>query len=318
MLSDAELRKRYDEFGSEGVQVGPAGGFMDPKEFFRKIFGGDAFVDIIGDISFAQLFAQVQEDQEAEAGSDGKLQDASMDGMTARQKQEVERERRRKKMEEEMKRARDGRVKMLSEKLLQKLTMFTDGLYSKPEFEEYIKKESMILKKESMGVELLQAIGYTYGIKARQCLGREEFLGLPGIWHSMREKGHMVSQLFSTVKAASKAYKSAQKIEESSAAKRASTNTSNPMDEELDYDQIQPPPELLKDAETNIRNLMVKGAQMEIQSVLGDVCDRVLNLHYPAPGVAKQVVKKRAQGLKIIGDIYRKVERDGTEDPSFF
>ncbi|EFW15767.1 hypothetical protein D8B26_004413 [Coccidioides posadasii str. Silveira] len=49
VLSDEELRKQYDKYGKE--KAIPGGGFEDPAEFFSMIFGGDAFVDLIGEIS---------------------------------------------------------------------------------------------------------------------------------------------------------------------------------------------------------------------------------------------------------------------------
>lgn len=49
VLSNDDLRKQYDKFGKE--KAVPGGGFEDPSEFFGLIFGGDAFVDLIGEIS---------------------------------------------------------------------------------------------------------------------------------------------------------------------------------------------------------------------------------------------------------------------------
>ncbi|KAH0565373.1 hypothetical protein GP486_001238 [Trichoglossum hirsutum] len=49
VLSNTELRKQYDKFGKE--KAVPDSGFEDPAEFFGMIFGGDAFVDLIGEIS---------------------------------------------------------------------------------------------------------------------------------------------------------------------------------------------------------------------------------------------------------------------------
>ncbi|ROW14250.1 hypothetical protein VPNG_04317 [Cytospora leucostoma] len=48
VLSDTELRKAYDKFGKDHAQ--PQEGFADPSEFFTSIFGGDAFIDWIGEI----------------------------------------------------------------------------------------------------------------------------------------------------------------------------------------------------------------------------------------------------------------------------
>ncbi|KAK5171884.1 DnaJ-like protein [Saxophila tyrrhenica] len=49
VLSNTELRKQYDKFGKESAK--PDSGFEDPAEFFALIFGGEAFVDWIGEIS---------------------------------------------------------------------------------------------------------------------------------------------------------------------------------------------------------------------------------------------------------------------------
>ena len=42
-------KSAYDKFGKDHAQ--PASGFEDPAEFFGTIFGGEAFVDLIGEIS---------------------------------------------------------------------------------------------------------------------------------------------------------------------------------------------------------------------------------------------------------------------------
>ncbi|ROT39969.1 DnaJ-domain-containing protein [Sodiomyces alkalinus F11] len=49
VLSDGDLRAAYDKFGKDHAK--PSEGFVDPAEFFTSIFGGDAFVDWIGEIS---------------------------------------------------------------------------------------------------------------------------------------------------------------------------------------------------------------------------------------------------------------------------
>ncbi|KAM7191905.1 DnaJ-like protein 1 [Rhypophila sp. PSN 637] len=49
VLSDTDLRTAYDKYGKESAR--PSEGFVDPGEFFTSIFGGEAFVDWIGEIS---------------------------------------------------------------------------------------------------------------------------------------------------------------------------------------------------------------------------------------------------------------------------
>ncbi|KAK9371245.1 X-domain of DnaJ-containing-domain-containing protein [Lipomyces kononenkoae] len=49
VLSDPQLRKQYDQFGKDKAM--PDAGFDDPAEFFTSIFGGEAFYDLIGELS---------------------------------------------------------------------------------------------------------------------------------------------------------------------------------------------------------------------------------------------------------------------------
>ncbi|KAI5309525.1 hypothetical protein KEM55_003056 [Ascosphaera atra] len=67
VLIDHDLRAAYDKYGKE--QAVPGGGFEDPSEFFNMIFGGDAFVDWIGEISLMkdltkQMDITMEEDEE--------------------------------------------------------------------------------------------------------------------------------------------------------------------------------------------------------------------------------------------------------------
>ncbi|KAK5992515.1 putative J domain-containing protein C3E7.11c [Cladobotryum mycophilum] len=55
VLSDTELRKAYDKYGKD--QAKPSEGFADPVEFFSAIFGGEVFVDWIGEISLMKDLA---------------------------------------------------------------------------------------------------------------------------------------------------------------------------------------------------------------------------------------------------------------------
>ncbi|KAF2192121.1 DnaJ-domain-containing protein [Zopfia rhizophila CBS 207.26] len=59
VLSDEQLRKQYDKYGKESAV--PSSGFEDPAEFFTMIFGGDAFVDWIGEISLMKDLTKTME-----------------------------------------------------------------------------------------------------------------------------------------------------------------------------------------------------------------------------------------------------------------
>ncbi|KAL2757026.1 hypothetical protein ACRALDRAFT_1041484 [Sodiomyces alcalophilus JCM 7366] len=71
VLSDNDLRATYDKFGKDYAK--PSEGFVDPAEFFSSIFGGDAFIDWIGEISLMkdltatmEITTQEMEEQEKE------------------------------------------------------------------------------------------------------------------------------------------------------------------------------------------------------------------------------------------------------------
>jgi hypothetical protein len=53
-----------------------------------------------------------------------------------------------------------------------------------------------------------------------------------------------------------------------------------------------------------------RGSKLEVESVLREVCDRVLT----DPLVPRETLKYRAVGLKIIGTIYMKVKSDVTPE----
>ena len=98
------------------------------------------------------------------------------------------------------------------------------------------------------------------------------------------------------MKAAGKAIHSARNIQEIS--DKAAANGSGP---------TQPPPHLIKEAGDNMRDLLVKAVTVEVQSVIGEVCEEILETAH-APNLAskakKMELKKRAEALKIIGKLY--------------
>lgn len=73
-LSDATLRRKYNEFGSK--ESAPEGGFVDPEEVFGAIFGGERFVPIIGHISLARDMKAALQDDDEESSSAAVQRDA--------------------------------------------------------------------------------------------------------------------------------------------------------------------------------------------------------------------------------------------------
>ncbi|KAI1006717.1 hypothetical protein K3495_g1502 [Podosphaera aphanis] len=85
VLSNADLRKQYDKYGKERAL--PSEGFADPAEFFGTIFGGEAFVDLIGEISLMKDLTRTMDitmpdptDDETEASPAAAEEEAKKDG----------------------------------------------------------------------------------------------------------------------------------------------------------------------------------------------------------------------------------------------
>ncbi|KAM7223573.1 DnaJ-like protein 1 [Rhypophila decipiens] len=85
VLSDTDLRTAYDKYGKESAR--PSEGFVDPGEFFTSIFGGEAFVDWIGEISLMKdltatmdITMASMEAEEAEAAAAAAAAEAGASG----------------------------------------------------------------------------------------------------------------------------------------------------------------------------------------------------------------------------------------------
>lgn len=78
ILSNKDLRAAYDKYGKEKAR--PDQGFEDPSEFFSMIFGGDAFVDLIGELTLLKdltkqmdIATEAEQEEELAAQTDQKL-----------------------------------------------------------------------------------------------------------------------------------------------------------------------------------------------------------------------------------------------------
>jgi curved DNA-binding protein CbpA len=269
VLSDEKLRKRYDELGRDAM-VAPSGGFADPKDFFRQMFGGDAFSDIIGELFVAQLFVDAMEQQQQNAqNTDGSGEQAEFDMMSPENR-------------EKMRKQKQERIDKLTASLKKKLNLFCEGLYNEHEFMEYAHKEAINLSKESYGPELLNTIGYIYSSRAKQFLGKDGFLGLSAIYHKFRETGHIIGSSVDL-------YKSMSEIRKS---------PTNP-----DQDPNLDPVEFEKKQEEQAKKLIWNMTVLDVEILLRDVCNDVLE----DQKVNKEFKRMRARGLKILGDAYKHV-----------
>ncbi|KAI8346311.1 X-domain of DnaJ-containing-domain-containing protein, partial [Mortierella sp. GBAus27b] len=276
ILSDPKLRSEYNMYGLN-KDTSPEGGFVNPEAFFKQQFGGDAFVDIIGEISIGRDMRDALNDPEDETATSLSAEEKAAASETKDKARDE---------------ARQARVDKLVKNLVHKLSIFTDGPGDAKSFEAMIRLEAEELKAESYGVELLHAIGFTYTLKAKQYLGKNEMLGLGSWYHGVREKSHILTETVSTLRAAMDLQASFSQLQEAENGKLDDT-AKKALEEAA--------------ASKGLRALW-KGSKLEVEGVLRDVCDKVL----AAPDVPKTILLKRASALKIIGAVYEAVKPDPT------
>ncbi|KAJ3192687.1 hypothetical protein HDU82_003096 [Entophlyctis luteolus] len=259
VLSDPQRRAVYDRYdrtaGGSSNAAGngmpssssSSGQFMDAEEFFMQQFGGDRFVDIIGEISMARDVGQLL--KHAASAQQPPSHPAAAHGAPAPSVFDAEALRARV-------RVRSDRVRRLADKLAAKLHVYvtacreidsststttssSSSSSSNPEsaaagadhsraaenFRADIEREVDDLQRESFGVELLQSVGLTYSLKAAQALARmdeesgdsmvKRWLGSGNLWAGfIREKVHIVAETVRTLKTAVDLQTSFAKIQE--------------------------------------------------------------------------------------------------------
>lgn len=288
VLGDAQLRKKYNEFGP-GRGVAPEEGFIDPEELFQQQFGGDRFVDIIGELAIGKHFKTMMARHGDKEEGDGEEDNAN----AKVEKKERTMEERLQEIDER-KKEREARVDKLTINLINKLAPYVTAGGStagdeEKSFIEAITVEADDLKVQSYGVHLLHSVGYVYSLKANEYLSKKEFLGIPSLFHRIRMKGHTVSETFSTVKSAVDVHSTFVQIQE---GEKRGTITADEKEK------------LTEEATKKGIFALWQGSKLEVESVLRSVCDKVLS----DPTCDKAILRRRAEGLIIIGDIYKNVK----------
>ncbi|KAI0804553.1 DnaJ-domain-containing protein [Irpex lacteus] len=297
-LSDPQLRKKYNEFGSK--ESAPEGGFVDPEEVFGAIFGGERFIPIIGHISLARdMKAALQEEDEEDPNKPVQRDAKGKEILSPEEK--TKREEKARKAQAEKAAARAERVGKLVENLERKLGIFAESA-SGPNDPEVTKSYRQIcaleaedLKGESYGVDLLQAIGFVYVAKSKHFLASNQTLfGVGGWLHNVQGKYHVFSETVSTLRSAMELKNVFEQIQAAEAAGNLSPEEKKRLEEQA--------------AEKGLQALF-KGTKLEIESILREVCDRVLE----DPTITRYKAQLRAVALQILGEAYMAVKKEGEE-----
>ncbi|KAF7430891.1 hypothetical protein PC9H_006606 [Pleurotus ostreatus] len=387
VLSDSNLRAVYDKNGKAMTDKEGAHTMEDAAGFFANVFGGERFMDYIGEISIMKdmtstATAMMTEEEKTEIerqmneGRDGAAatptvagapaspadvhvspaqpsspskesqtplpssnppsvtsssniaassvptspsapagaavpssstsKDAAKDAADAKEKDRkrkltTEQREALQKQEQERRKRMQERVETLTKKLIERLRPFVEA--KKPgdkddaetvAFEAKMRREVEDLKLESFGIELLHTIGHVYMMKATSFLKSRKFLGIPGFFSRLKEKGTLAKDVWGVIGSALSV-----------------------RDVMLEMEKLQAKGEV---AEEELRALEMdmtgkimlaswRGARLEVIQVLREVVDKVLK----EPGVSDVVLVNRARGLLFIGAIFKAAVPDESD-----
>ncbi|KAJ2790822.1 DnaJ-like protein, partial [Coemansia guatemalensis] len=308
VLSDPKLRHEYNERGAEKNR--PDDAMIDPTFFFTQLFGGERFVDMIGELSIIQELTQVaeeaQEDDELATGNGKTIQD----GASTEVEKDARKAEKRRKREERAKKRLEAeerskeQVKEISEHLKSKLAIYVENTEGDPKhaleaWEAQVKAEAEDLKVESLGVELLHAIGSAYSFNAKKYFEKQELFGsFRNAYHSVRETGRVVSDAYSM-------FKDAMELQRTYAELNEADKNNIPEEEKQ---------RLEESATKKGLEVLWKSGRLEIENKTHRACSIVLN----DKQVDKKVLKRRAVALRSMGEIYMNVKPDPDQIPNPF
>jgi hypothetical protein len=205
--------------------------------------------------------------------------------------------------EEERRKAREERVNTLANKLVDRLSVWTETDKGKDvthAFEEKIRLEVENLKMESFGLEILHAVGATYTQKGTSFLKSQKFLGISGFFSRLKDKGTLAKETWTTISTAIDAQMTMEEM-----AKLEERGGEDWTDEKkAEYE---------KKVTGKILAAAWRGSKFEIQSVLREVCDQVLN----DKRIRLEKRVERAHALVLAGNIYAKAARDPEEEGDY-
>lgn len=220
-------------------------------------------------------------------------------GLTKEQREELAA------FELERRRIRDERVEDLAKKLINRVSLLTEtdkGEDVTASFRGKMQEEVENLKMESFGLEMLHAIGATYTTKAATFIKSQKPIigGVSGFFSRLKDKGTLVRDTWGTVSSAIQA-----QLEIQDMAKAEERGGEEWTDErKVEYERR---------VTGKILAAAWRGSRLEIQSVLRDVCDRVL--YDKTVKLEKRM--ERAHALIVIGEVFSKARRNADEEGEF-
>ncbi|KAF9071528.1 X-domain of DnaJ-containing-domain-containing protein [Rhodocollybia butyracea] len=201
----------------------------------------------------------------------------------AARKRKAEQKEKQRQQEKERRKVMEARVTMLTAKMVERLRPFVDAKHpgdkDDPEtlaFEAKMKREVEDLKLESFGIELLHTIGNVYMMKATSFFKSRKFLGIPGFFSRLKEKGTLAKDVWGVIGSALSVRDTMLEMEKLQAK------------EDVDEAELKT---LEMDVTGKIMLASWRGARLEVIQVLREVVENVLK----EPGTSETVLLNRAK-----------------------
>lgn len=308
---------------------------FDPEEFFKSQFGGDAFDNIFGELELASQFRDaITHLMASEMGAPS----TEKQPLTPEQKLE----------------AHSKRITNLSDHLISKLCVFTESfpypssssnlaLNGSMDYEAFETEsldnfriiaiaEATQLATSPHGPELLKSIGYVYVTKSQNWLAKLESessnIGMKLLGFGKRIKGavvektHIFKETVDTVRTAVEWHQTMTKLanDTEQQEKKDETDTTNEDSTKARKRKESKPlteeerRKLEAESATKSMEALWKGTKLEIESVIREVCDRVLgdlpsgsSLSSEKAMRTTELRRRRCLGLEVLGKAYEEV-----------
>eukprot|EP01087_Luapelamoeba_hula_P022433 TRINITY_DN801_c0_g1_i1.p1 TRINITY_DN801_c0_g1~~TRINITY_DN801_c0_g1_i1.p1 ORF type:complete len:401 (+),score=115.15 TRINITY_DN801_c0_g1_i1:100-1302(+) len=267
VLQDEEKRAAYDKYGKSSL--GQGGADINARAMFKNLFGGEAFEDCFGELSFGLMG-----DPEAASITDPH------------------------ELEMHVKRQQIQRQNELVDALLAKVDVYIQsekkGDKKHVEFRHFVDKDVKAKLDVPGGASLLATLGYVYKQEA------VKFTGWFGWFEEAREVAHVVRSTFGAVFAAVEMEAEINQMQQEHLRQRENMDGEEAAEAERELER--------KIMQRGLAGIWKMG-MLEIESIARGVAKRLLtDLDNEVP---KDIMKKRAQALKIIGDAYKTAGQKG-------
>ncbi|ROV88475.1 hypothetical protein VMCG_10450 [Cytospora schulzeri] len=347
VLSDGDLRKAYDKYGKDHAK--PQEGFADPAEFFTSIFGGDAFIDWIGEIGlmkdltttmditgmaeeeeaaaaaaaaaedpeFPGTAEAMKESQQQAAGDDGSEKPApsAVKGDSTLHRKESEKDKKKKagltkEQREKLAEYERERARVRQERVDTLAKKLLDRISVWTETDKGPDVTKAFQEKMRLEVENLKM--ESFGLDILHAIGQTYLSKGTNLLKSQKLFG--IGGFFGRMKDKGTIVKETWNTISSAIDAQQTMEEMARMEEKGGEEwSDEKKMEYERRVTGKILNAAWRGSKFEIQSVLREVCDTVLN-DKKIP-LAKRL--ERAQAMVIIGEICAKAQRTPEEEGDF-